>query len=109
MTSFNSIAVVGAGAWGTALAGVAARAGRKVVLCARSPAIAAEIAATRINPKLPGAKLDPSIDVTDEIARAARADIILIATPAQSLRAAVAALARPGRRSEYRSRAPRGV
>jgi len=92
MTAFNSIAVVGAGAWGTALAGVAARAGRRVVLCARSPAIAAEIAATRVNPKLLGAKLDPSIDVTDEIARAARADIILIATPAQSLRAAVAAL-----------------
>jgi glycerol-3-phosphate dehydrogenase (NAD(P)+) len=93
MASFQSVAVVGAGAWGTALAGVAARAGREVVLCARSPAIAAEIATTRINPKLPGAKLDPSIDVTDEIARAARADIILIATPAQSLRAAVAALA----------------
>jgi glycerol-3-phosphate dehydrogenase (NAD(P)+) len=92
MASFQSVAVIGAGAWGTALAGVAARAGRKVVLCARSPAIAAEIAATRINPKLPGAKLDPSIDVTDEIARAAPADIILIATPAQSLRAAVAAL-----------------
>jgi glycerol-3-phosphate dehydrogenase (NAD(P)+) len=93
MPAFNSIAVVGAGAWGTALAGVAARAGREVVLCARSPTVAAEIAATRINPKLPGAKLDAGVEVTDDIRLAAAAEIILIATPAQSLRAAVLALA----------------
>jgi glycerol-3-phosphate dehydrogenase (NAD(P)+) len=92
MTTFNRIAVVGAGAWGTALAGVAARAGREVVLCARSPAIAAEIAATRINPKLPGMKLEANIQVTDDIGLAAAAELILIATPAQSLRAAVSAL-----------------
>jgi glycerol-3-phosphate dehydrogenase (NAD(P)+) len=93
MSSFNSVAVIGAGAWGTALAGVAARAGRDVVLCARSPAIAAEIAATRANPKLSGVTLDASVKVTDDIAVAARADIILIATPAQNLREAAAALA----------------
>ncbi|HZE51993.1 MAG TPA: NAD(P)H-dependent glycerol-3-phosphate dehydrogenase [Bradyrhizobium sp.] len=92
MTSFNSIAVVGAGAWGTALAGVAARAGREVVLCARSPAIAAGIAASRINPKLPGMKLEANVQVTDDIGLAAASELILIATPAQSLRAAVAAL-----------------
>jgi len=93
MPSFNSVAVIGAGAWGTALAGVAARAGREVVLYARSPERAAEIAATRANPKLSGARLDPSMGVTDDLASAARADIILIATPAQNLREAVAALA----------------
>jgi glycerol-3-phosphate dehydrogenase (NAD(P)+) len=93
MPSFNSVAVIGAGAWGTALAGVAARAGREVVLYARSPERAAEIAATRTNPKLSGARLDPSIGVTDDLASAARADIILIATPAQNLREAVTALA----------------
>jgi glycerol-3-phosphate dehydrogenase (NAD(P)+) len=92
MTAFNKVAVIGAGAWGTALAALAARAGRDVVLCARSPAAAAEIAATRINPKLSGIRLDANIQVTDDIAVAAQADIILIATPAQSLRAAVAAL-----------------
>src|SRR6202165_6101743 len=91
--AFNRVAVVGAGAWGTALAGVAARAGREVVLCARSPTVAAEIAATRTNPKLPGAKLDAGVEVTDDIGLAAAAEIILIATPAQSLRAAVSALA----------------
>jgi glycerol-3-phosphate dehydrogenase (NAD(P)+) len=93
MPSFNSVAIVGAGAWGTALAGVAARAGRDVVLCARSPEIAAAIAASRENPKLPGVKLAASIEVKDDIGRAAGADLVLIATPAQNLRHAVAALA----------------
>src|ERR1700682_2455741 len=93
MPSFTSVAVIGAGAWGTALAGVAARAGREVVLYARSPERAAEIAATRANPKLSGARLDASIGVTDDLASAARAEIIMTATPAQTLREAVTALA----------------
>jgi len=93
VTSFNSVAVIGAGAWGTALAGVAARAGRDVVLCARSAEIAARIAASRINPKLPAMKLDAKVEVTSNLPRAARADVVLVATPAQELRAAVAALA----------------
>jgi glycerol-3-phosphate dehydrogenase (NAD(P)+) len=93
MTTFNSVAIVGAGAWGTALAGVAARAGRSVVLTTRSDAVAAAISASRTNPKLPGVRLHPGIEVTADIARAASADIVLIATPAQNLRAAVAALA----------------
>jgi glycerol-3-phosphate dehydrogenase (NAD(P)+) len=93
MTSFNSIAVIGAGAWGTALAGVAARAGREVILCTRSAEIAKTIAATRSNPKLPGVTLHAGIQVTDDMARAATSDIVLIATPAQDLRAATSALA----------------
>ncbi len=67
--------------------------GRDVVLYARSAEHAAEIAATRANPKLPGVKLDASIRVTGDLAVAAAADIMLIATPAQHLREAVAALA----------------
>jgi glycerol-3-phosphate dehydrogenase (NAD(P)+) len=93
MPFFKTVAVIGAGAWGTALAGVAARAGRDVVLYARNAARAAEIAATRANPKLPGAMLVASVKVTGDIAVAAAADIVLIATPAQSLREAVSALA----------------
>jgi glycerol-3-phosphate dehydrogenase (NAD(P)+) len=92
MTQFNSVAVIGAGAWGTALAGVASRAGRSVVLYARSEAAAAAISASRSNPKLPGVRLDAGIEVTAEIGRAASGDFVLIATPAQHLRAAVAAL-----------------
>jgi glycerol-3-phosphate dehydrogenase (NAD(P)+) len=93
MPSFKSVAVIGAGAWGTALASVAARAGRDVMLYARSAESAAAIAATRINPKLPGAPLDASVSVTSDIALAARVDIIVIATPAQNLREAATALA----------------
>jgi glycerol-3-phosphate dehydrogenase (NAD(P)+) len=85
MPRYNSVAVIGAGAWGTALAGVAARAGREVVLYARSAALAAEIAASRVNPKLPGVRLAGGIAVTGDLARAARADAIVIATPAPHL------------------------
>ena len=64
MPSYNSVAVIGAGAWGTALAGVAARAGREVVLYARDAARAAQIASSRSNPKLTGVRLDARIGVT---------------------------------------------
>jgi glycerol-3-phosphate dehydrogenase (NAD(P)+) len=93
MTSFNSVAVIGAGAWGTALAGVAARAGREVVLYARDQAHAEHIASARENPRLPGVRLAAGIIVSTELALAARADIVLIATPAQHLRGAVSAAA----------------
>ena len=93
MPSFKSVSVIGAGAWGTALAAVAARAGRYVLLCARDAAMAAQIAATRENPRLPGVRLDANIEVIADMAAAARADIMLIVTPAQQLRAAVTALA----------------
>src|SRR5450631_4747507 len=93
MPSYKSVAVIGAGAWGTALAGVAARAGRDVVLYARDAAVATEITRTRVNARLPGVLLDTGVAVTSDIARAARADIMVIATPAQNLRSAVALLA----------------
>jgi len=93
MAAFNSIAVIGAGAWGTALAAVAARAGRSVTLYARSSASVTRMKATHENPRLPGIRLESSIDFTGDIAQAANADAILIVTPAQNLRGAVIALA----------------
>jgi glycerol-3-phosphate dehydrogenase (NAD(P)+) len=93
VVSFNSVAVVGAGAWGTALAGVAARAGRAVTLYARNASHAGRVAWTRENPRLPGIKLGSEIAVTNDLAKAVGADIILVATPAQHLRAAVNVLA----------------
>ncbi|WP_027543849.1 NAD(P)H-dependent glycerol-3-phosphate dehydrogenase [Bradyrhizobium sp. WSM2254] len=93
MTAFQSVAVIGAGAWGTALAMVAARAGRSVTLWARNAEHAARIASTRDNPRLPGVRLAQEIVVTNELALAARADMLLIATPAQHLRGAVNMLA----------------
>ncbi|MCP3474617.1 NAD(P)-dependent glycerol-3-phosphate dehydrogenase [Bradyrhizobium sp. CCGUVB1N3] len=93
MTNFQSVAVIGAGAWGTALAMVAARAGRTVTLCARNAEHAGRIASSRENPRLPGVKLSPDIVVTSELALAARAEILLIVTPAQHLRGAANTLA----------------
>ena len=93
MASFKSVAVIGAGAWGTALAGVAARAGRDVTLYARSMEAAAQMKSSRINPRLPGVRVDERIQITGDIIEAARAQIILIATPAQHLREAVTTLA----------------
>ena len=67
--SFQSVAVIGAGAWGTALARVAARAGRDVTLYARNAEHARRRSqATRDNPQLPGVRLDASIVVTSDIA-----------------------------------------
>ena len=93
MPSYRSVGVIGAGAWGTALAGVAARAGRAVVLYARNAESAAQMQSTCANPRLPGVRLDERIEISGDIAAAARADIILIATPAQNLRDAVSRLA----------------
>ncbi|MCW3474608.1 NAD(P)H-dependent glycerol-3-phosphate dehydrogenase [Limobrevibacterium gyesilva] len=85
----NEVAVVGAGAWGTALALQAARAGRMVTLWARDPARAAAIAATRENPRLPGVRLPESIRVT---AALPAGELVLLAVPAQHLRGIAAQL-----------------
>ena len=50
----SEIAVIGAGAWGTALAVQAARAGREVVLWVRDAGRAGAIGESRVNPRLPG-------------------------------------------------------
>ena len=61
--------MIGAGAWGTALAMQAARAGNSVTLWARDPTRAATIAASRENPHLPGMRLPDPIAVVVRIAR----------------------------------------
>ncbi len=86
----NRVAVIGAGAWGTALAIQAARAGNEVTLWARDPARAAAIAATRENPRLPGIRLPGAIAVTAELP--AQADAMLLVVPVQHMRAVVAKL-----------------
>jgi len=93
MIAHQTISVVGAGAWGTALANAAARAGRDVVLYARDSAVAEKISQTRENPKLPGIQLAKAVSVTSDLARAGQANAVLLVTPAQSLRQAATALA----------------
>lgn len=88
------VAVLGAGAWGTALAIVAARAGHRVVLWARDPARAAAIAQARENSRhMPGIQLSNSIAVTADLARALEGTrLALVAVPTQHLRHLLAAL-----------------
>ena len=87
----NSLAVIGAGAWGTALAIQAVRAGNAVTLWARDPARAAAIAKRRENPRLFGARLPEQIVLTADLG-AVGADLLLVAVPVQHLRAVLARL-----------------
>lgn len=92
------IGIVGAGAWGTALAIVAARAGREVTLWAHEPDIAEGINAARENGVyLPGIRLDELIVATPRLAEVARCDVILWVTPAQFVRPVLRDFARHAR------------
>lgn len=82
------IGVLGAGAFGTALAIALGQAGRRVSLWARDPALVAQMQATRQNAaRLPGARLPDSVTPTASLGEAAQAPILLLAVPTQTLRA----------------------
>ena len=85
---YPHVAVVGAGAWGTALAMVACEAGRRVTLWARDAAFVEALANARENVRyLPGVRLADGIVPTSDLADCAGADAILLVVPAQHLRA----------------------
>ena len=84
--TFDRIAVLGGGAWGTALANVTARAGRGVTLWEYDAANAEQLAKQRESRYLPGVRIDDSITVTRDLAEAARAEAILLVVPAQATR-----------------------
>ncbi|KQX38875.1 hypothetical protein ASD04_09525 [Devosia sp. Root436] len=86
----ETVSVIGGGAWGTALAQAAAMAGRTVSLVARDASQVDEINTSHANARYLGAqKLHPAISATTA---AGDADIVILAVPAQSSRAALAAL-----------------
>ncbi len=89
------IGIIGAGAWGTALALVSRRAGLEVRLQALEPEVAEAINGSHENTLfLPGVALDPEIHATTDPAEAARdADALLLASPAQFLRSVLEGLA----------------
>ncbi len=91
--AFNYIAVIGAGAWGSALALACARAGRKVTLWEHDAANAAQLAQKRESLFLPGVRIDDSVALAGDLADAAGADALLLVVPAQSVRAAAKMLA----------------
>jgi glycerol-3-phosphate dehydrogenase (NAD(P)+) len=92
--TINRIAVLGGGAWGTALAQTCARAGRSVTLWEHEPGNAESLETKRESFFLPRVHLDDSIKVTRDLAAAARADAILLVVPAQAMRAVCTALAK---------------
>ncbi|OYV37818.1 MAG: glycerol-3-phosphate dehydrogenase [Acidocella sp. 20-61-6] len=77
------IGVLGAGAWGTALAVLAAKHGAPVALWARDANRAAMIESARETPRLPGIKLPPSLRVSGDYPAV---DILLLCVPMQHLR-----------------------
>jgi glycerol-3-phosphate dehydrogenase (NAD(P)+) len=81
----SHIAVLGAGAWGTALALAARTAGRTVTLWVRETDVLNDIHAGRGNRFLPGVAMPEDLTVTGDLAQAAKADAILLVVPAQVL------------------------
>jgi glycerol-3-phosphate dehydrogenase (NAD(P)+) len=93
MPAVERIGIVGGGAWGTALALTARRAGRQAVLWAREAEVVAAINRDHANPLfLPGVALDPAIRATADLGEVAAADALLLVTPAQHLRSLAGAL-----------------
>jgi glycerol-3-phosphate dehydrogenase (NAD(P)+) len=82
----NSIGIVGAGAWGTALAAILRREGRQVVLWAHEPEVAQAIARDGHNPLFLTDIDLAGVDATTDLAAAAAADAVLLVVPAQFLR-----------------------
>src|SRR5690348_12159941 len=95
------LAIIGGGAWGTALAMVARRAGSLPKLWARDPGIVATINRSHQNPLfLPGVMLDPAITATTDIAFATDgAEAALLVVPSQFLRGVIEVLASHLRRA----------
>lgn len=100
MTGFATFGIVGGGAWGTALASVAVRAGRETLLWARESDVVTSINQAHCNTTfLPGIALDPALAATDNLADLSACDVLLLVTPAQALRSVAGKLSghvRPG-------------
>lgn len=86
----KSIGILGAGAWGTALANVAARGGEDALIWALEAEVAASINDDHVNNLyLPDASLEPSLKATTELADFSGCDVVLVVSPAQFLRSVV--------------------
>jgi glycerol-3-phosphate dehydrogenase (NAD(P)+) len=80
-------AIIGAGGWGTALAGLWAKNGRQIVLWGHSADRIARMQRTRENSDyLPGLQLPGSVHITSDLSDCANADLIVLATPSTVLR-----------------------
>ncbi|MEC9150855.1 MAG: 2-dehydropantoate 2-reductase N-terminal domain-containing protein, partial [Pseudomonadota bacterium] len=88
-----SVGVIGAGAWGTALAQMLASDGRDVLIWAREAELVAEINSARTNSLfLPSATLSDTIRATGDLGEMAGLDALLVVTPAQHMGNVLAAM-----------------
>lgn len=98
MSEQHTIGVIGAGAWGTALAQMLSTDGRDVVLWAYEPEVVEAINSGHRNPLyLPSATLSPTIRATGDLSEFAALDTVLVVTPAQVLGRVLAGLPRSPR------------
>ena len=91
--SIQRISVLGGGAWGTALAETAVRAGRQVALWEHEAGNAESLLKDRRSKFLPEFKISDAIQVTRELKDAAQADAVLLVVPTQATRAVCSLLA----------------
>jgi glycerol-3-phosphate dehydrogenase (NAD(P)+) len=90
----SEIVIIGAGAWGTALALQATRAGHHVALVARGQGSCSALLASRENPRLPGFRLPDTIELRPDIP--VSAELLLWAVPTQYLRSSLLRLGPTG-------------
>jgi glycerol-3-phosphate dehydrogenase (NAD(P)+) len=94
LSEIETVGVIGAGAWGTALAVACTRAGRKALLWAHEPSVAEAIRVGRENPLyLPGVILPEAVQATADPAEVAACDLVLAVAPAQHMRAVLTGFA----------------
>ena len=106
---YGHVGVIGAGAWGTALAMAAVQAGRQVTLWARESDVVAAINDCHENERfLAGVRLPAALLATGDLAALSTANTVLIVVPAQHLRETLAALTGHIRPNIPWSCAPRG-
>ncbi|WP_158818963.1 NAD(P)H-dependent glycerol-3-phosphate dehydrogenase [Methylocapsa sp. S129] len=94
MNPISTIGVAGAGAWGVALANVAAGAGRRVILWGRGADAMRGLVQTRQSAHLPSAALASSVVVSADIGALAQCEAALVVVPAQATRLVADQLAR---------------
>lgn len=93
MTTNSCVGVVGGGAWGTALAVLANRAGNDVMLATRNAYVAASVTERRMNDiYLPGIFIDPAIQVTLDFSDLSDCGAIIMAMPSHCMRSACIAI-----------------
>lgn len=95
--SFQSVSVIGAGGWGSALAQLLSSRGTPVTIWAHEAAQAAEINGAHTNRQfLPGVQLNDAINATTDMTQAARGDLVVVVPPSQFLKSVSAQLAEAG-------------